>query len=286
MNWQFSSHDLGRLVRVSSRLTTYWWKPLALQCSGLGLLVLIWWAATTLVAAPGSFANRFAPGPTLLALQELVQSGTLWSHLLASAQRVALGCLLSAGIGIPLGLTLGSVRWITQVLGPVMQFLRMVSPLTWMPLALLLFGAGSRSVIFLLVLAAVWPILLSTANGVMQLDPRWLAVGQSLGANRWELVQHIVWPGIRSHLTAGLQLAVGITWIVLVPAEMLGVDSGLGYAVLNARDRLAYGELMALLLVIGICGIVLDGLTRWLLGVPSLARRRRWRVRWTFGAEN
>lgn len=250
------------------------WQDFVVPISGIVVLFVIWWLATERLAAPGSFASRFGPGPAFQALEELVRSGELWRHLLASAERVGLGLLLSSVLGIPLGIAIGSVRLVARALGPVIQLVRMVSPLAWMPLALLLLGAGSRSVVLLIVLAAVWPILLSTADGVARLDPRWVAVARSLGASRGESLRHVVWPGIRPRVLAGLRLAVGVAWIVLVPAEMLGVDSGLGYAILDARDRLAYGELMAMLLVIGITGLVLDGLSRWLLREP--APRRRW----------
>ena len=241
---------------------------------GLAIVGVSWWLATDVVAAPGSFASRFAPGPAFRALGELVASGALWPHVLASAQRVAVGLLLSAAPGISLNVAIGSIRWVSRMLGPVIQVLRMVSPLAWMPLALLVFGAGTRSVVFLLVMASTWPILLSTVDGVARLDPRWSQVGRSLGASRWELVRYVVWPGVRPRVLAGLRLAVGVAWIVLVPAEMLGVDSGLGYAILDARDRLDYGELMAMLLVIAVCGIVLDGMARSLFREPRRRARR------------
>jgi len=240
-------------------------RDISLPTLGLACVVFLWWIATSVIAAPGSFASRFAPGPALRALGELVSSGALWPHVLASAKRVALGLLLAVALGIPLGIAVGSLGWVSRMLGPVIQVLRMVSPLAWMPLALLVFGTGTRSVVFLLVMAATWPILLSTADGVARLDPRWSLVGRSLGASRWELVRYVVWPGVRPRVLAGLRLAVGVAWIVLVPAEMLGVDSGLGYAILDARDRLDYGELMAMLLVIAGCGVLLDAFARWIL---------------------
>ncbi len=241
---------------------------------GLGLVVGGWWLATEVVAAPGSFASRFAPGPAVRTLGELITSGMLWSHLWASAQRVAAGLALAALVGIPLGIAVGSLRWVNRMLGPVVQVLRMVSPLAWMPLALLVFGAGTRSVVFLVVMAATWPILLSTADGVARLDPRWLQVGRSLGASRGELFRFVVWPGVRPRVLGGLRLAVGVAWIVLVPAEMLGVDSGLGYAILDARDRLDYSALMAMLLAIALSGVVLDVLARWLFREPHPRARR------------
>ncbi|MCS7051886.1 MAG: ABC transporter permease [Thermomicrobium sp.] len=251
-------------------------RDIALMGGGLALLVLGWWLATSVLAVPGSFASRFAPEPALRTLAELVRDGALWPHVRASSERVALGLALSAALGIPLGVAVGSVRWVARMLGPCMHVLRMVSPLAWMPIALLVFGAGTRSVVALLVLAAVWPIVLSTADGVARLDPRWLLVGRSLGASRWELLRYVVWPGVRPRILAGLRLAVGVAWIVLVPAEMLGVDSGLGYAVLDARDRLDYAELMAMLLVIAACGVVLDGVARWLFREPRPRAHRSW----------
>jgi len=106
---------------------------------------------------------------------------------------------------------------------------------------------------------------------VAALDPRWSTVARSLGASRGEVLWTVVWPGIRSHVLTGLRLAVGLAWLILVPAEMLGVDSGLGYFILNTRDRLAYGDLMAAILVVGACGFVIDSAARW----AFRERRRR-----------
>jgi NitT/TauT family transport system permease protein len=166
--------------------------------------------------------------------------------------------------GIPLGLAVGSLPVFARTSGPIFQFIRMVSPLSWTPLAIIVLGVGDAPVYFLIAVACVWPIALNTSAGVAALDPRWLTVGRSLGANRWELLRTIVWPGIRPHVLTGLRLAVGVAWVILVPAEMLGVNSGLGYFVLNTRDRLAYADLTAAILVVGACGFLIDSLARWL----------------------
>lgn len=135
--------------------------------------------------------------------------------------------------------------------------------LSWMPIAVMAFGIGDRPIHFLLAFAAVWPIVLSTAAGVRQLDPSWLELGRSLSASRWQLLWHFIVPGVLGHVLTGVRLAIGICWIVLVPCEMLGVSEGLGYAILDTRDRLAYSELMALVLLIGALGLALDALARW-----------------------
>lgn len=243
----------------------------ALPIVGVLVAVMLWWAATAVFAAERGFLARFGPGPTLVALRDLVTSGELWPHLLASSRRTLVGLAVATLVGIPVGLVVGAHRPTARASAAVFQFLRMVSPLSWTPLAVIVLGVGDMPVYFLVAVGAVWPIILNTAAGVQALDPRWVTVARSLAANRWEVVRAVVWPGIRPHVLTGLRLSVGLAWIILVPAEMLGVDSGLGYFILNARDRLAYGELMATILVIGAYGFLIDLTARRLLR----ERRRR-----------
>lgn len=168
-------------------------------------------------------------------------------------------------VGFPLGLLIGSAprfRWAST---PPVQFLRMVSPLSWAPVAVALFGVGHAPVIFLVAIAAVWPVALNTASGVAALDPLHVRVARTLGATRPEILRTVVLPSIRPFTMTGVRLALGIAWVVIVPAEMLGVSSGLGYEILNARDRLAYDEMLVVILLIGLIGIALDTLAQWLL---------------------
>lgn len=244
-----------------------------LPVAGIVLFLALWWLALTLFVPSGSFLARFAPDLTFSALVNLVVSGQLWPHIIASLRRVVIGLLLSAAIGIPLGLAVGGLPLLARATGPVFQFIRMVSPLSWTPLAIILLGVGDSAVYFLITIGGVWPIVLNTSAAVAALDRRWITVGRSLGANRWEIGGTIVWPAIRPNVLTGLRLAVGLAWIILVPAEMLGVDSGLGYFILDTRDRLAYPELMAAIIVIGLCGFAIDSVTRWLF------RERRTRTR-------
>lgn len=251
-------------VNGDGRSTIALLSPVVLPVAGLAVLLALWWLGTTVLTDESSFVRRFAPADAFEALLSLVTSGELWPHLLASMRRVLVGLAISAAVGVPVGLLVGSSRAVTQLSSVSFQFLRMISPLSWTPLAIILFGIGDMPVYFLVAIGAVWPVILNTAAGVAALDPRWLAVGRSLGADRRELVTSIVWPGIRSHMLTGLRLSVGLAWIILVPAEMLGVDSGLGYLILDSRDRLAYGDVMAVILVIGLCGCALDLGARWL----------------------
>lgn len=201
----------------------------------------------------------------LPALAQLAGGPDLWTHVLVSLKRVLVGLGAALLAGVPLGLLVGVSRTAEAATTPSFQFLRMISPLSWMPVAVMVFGVGDAPIYFLLAFAAVWPILLNTAAGVRQLDPQWLLLSKSLAATGWETLSRVILPGITGHVLTGLRLAIGISWIILVPCEMLGVQAGLGYFILDTRDRLAYDELMAVVLTIGIIGFTLDSAARLII---------------------
>ena len=243
--------------------------------TGLLVAAAAWWLVTDVIAAPGALLARFSPSTAIPAGIAMFASGSGTTHLLVTTQRLLAGLLIAVVIGIPLGVAVGASRRFAEYSGAVFQFLRMVSPLAWTPIAIVILGVGDTPVVFLVAVAAVWPVLLNAAAGVHALDPGWLQVAETLGATRTERLRTIVLPGIRAHLATGVRTALGTAWIVIVPAEMLGVDSGLGYAILDARDRLRYDELMAVVLVIGTLGFLLDSaahrLTRRTRRAPSTA---------------
>ena len=234
--------------------------------AGLSVVLLAWWLGTDILAAPGAFAQKFSPTTALPTLVHLATQSDLPYHALVSLRRVLIGLLISVAVGIPLGLVVGSSRIAAAATTPAFQLLRMISPLSWMPIAVMLFGVGDAPIYFLLAFATVWPILLGTAAGVRQIDPHWLLLARSLAATRWEILSRVILPGVLAHVLTGIRLAIGIAWIILVPCEMLGVSAGLGYFILDTRDRLAYPELMATVLAIGIIGFCLDLMARALIG--------------------
>ena len=237
---------------------------LAWGIGGLAAIFALWWAAIALLAPADGFARAFAPTAAIGSLVRMMTGSDLLIHVAVSLRRVLVGLGFALAIGVPLGLAVGSLRALEAATSPAFQFLRMISPLSWMPIAVMVFGIGDQPIYFLLAFAAVWPILLNTAAGVRQLDARWLQLARSLSATRWETLTRIVTPGVLGHVLTGVRLAIGILWIVLVPCEMLGVSAGLGYVILDTRDRLAYSELMAMVLLIGLLGFLLDAAARLL----------------------
>jgi NitT/TauT family transport system permease protein len=242
----------GRLARAT------------LGCAGLAVVFVLWWAAVAVFARHNALAAQFSPLDALGSLPTLVNDDRLLMHVAASLRRIGVGLALALLVGVPLGFAIGRVRVLETALSPALQFLRMISPLSWMPIAVMSLGVGDRPVYFLLAFAAVWPIVMNTASGVQQIDRRWLLLGESLAATRAEMLWHVYVPAIAAHVMTGVRLAIGVLWIVLVPAEMLGVSSGLGYLILDTRDRLAYAELMGVILVIGALGFALDYAARLL----------------------
>lgn len=244
---------------------------LARGLAGLVILLVLWWIMTVPFSEGAGMVRRFAPALALEALVDMLTHQEIWTHIGVSLQRVFVGLGCALLIGVPLGLLLGSSDHLNATFSPAFQFLRMISPLSWMPIAVIAFGVGDHPVYFLLAFAAVWPIMLNTIAGVRALDPRWLQLTKSLSATRWETLRGVVLPGVLGHVLTGARLAIGIVWIVLVPCEMLGVTAGLGYFILDTRDRLAYPELMATIVLIGILGFLLDWIFREVCQIWSKA---------------
>ena len=259
------SRDFFRVVRVLCAPARRWqWRRAALGVGGLLVVFAVWWVAIEGLTTEESFGRRFSPVRAVVSLGGLLMQSDLPLHVAVSLRRIFVGLAGALAIGVPVGLAVGSLRVVEAATSPAFQFLRMISPLSWMPIAVMLFGVGDSPIYFLLIFAAVWPILLNTAAGVRQLDRHALQLARSLAATRWETLRHVVLPGVLGHVLTGVRLAIGILWIVLVPCEMLGVSAGLGYFILDTRDRLAYSELMAMVLLIGFLGFFLDTAARGL----------------------
>jgi NitT/TauT family transport system permease protein len=229
---------------------------------GLAILLTLWWLGGYLIylnPKTTHFAS-FGPVPTFKAFPEMLSEGLIQSAVLASGYRLGVGLLIAVLIGVPLGILMGRSKRFRELSNSPFQVLRMVSPLSWMPLAVLVFYTWNQSIIFLIAIASVWPVAYATAAGLAKVDPAWFKVARNLGAKPVQLLTRIIMPAIAFDIFTGIRLALGIAWVVLVPAEFLGVTSGLGYAIEDAREALAYDHLTAIVLVIGIIGWSLDSI--------------------------
>jgi NitT/TauT family transport system permease protein len=240
--------------------------------AGIAVMVALWWLGGYLIASnpdTESFAD-FAPAPAFARLMELMANGYVWEATAPSLERIGFGLLWAVVIGVPVGVGIGLFASLREITHVPFQFLRMISPLAWMPIAVLAFATWDGAIVFLITVAAIWPVLFSTAQGVRRIDPLWFKVARNLGADGAQMLRRIILPAIGQDIFAGIRLAVGVAWIVLVPAEYLGVTSGLGYAINDARDTLEYDTLAAMVVVIGVIGFILDGIC------VSLIKRFSW----------
>jgi NitT/TauT family transport system permease protein len=262
---------LTSFASAPRRQPKQWLLPFA-PVFGIALVLLIWWlAGLAITATPRLSAFQgFTPERTLASFVTLLTSGDAWTAALPSLSRVGQGLFWALAIGTPFGLAIGHSVLIEKLLQVPFQILRMVSPLAWMPIAILIFATWDGAIVFLVAAAAIWPVMFSTAAGVKRIDPVWLAMANNLGGSRAHILWVVILPAVTRDILNGLRLALGVAWIVLVPAEYLGVTSGLGYAINDARDTLSYDRLAALVLLIGLIGFFVDSI------IALAIRRAHW----------
>jgi NitT/TauT family transport system permease protein len=242
---------------------------------GLAIVFALWWAAGLAIKNNPNLSafSGFSIDQTLASFIQLIASGAAWKAAAPSLARVGEGMFWALVLGAPIGLAIGSSRLLDAMLQIPFQILRMVSPLAWMPIAVLVFATWDGAIVFLITAAAIWPVMFSTAAGVKRIDPVWLAMASNLGGTRPAILRTVVLPAVARDILSGVRLALGVAWIVLVPAEYLGVTSGLGYAINDARDTLSYDRLGALVLLIGLIGFFVDSLIaaaiRWSHWTPT-----------------
>lgn len=250
--------EIERRARRQQRLRLP--REVLLPVIGIAALLFVWWLGGVIIARDPDTAafSDFAPGPAIAALVHLALAGKLWDQALASLSRIGQGLAIAILIGVPVGIGIGRSRVFERMTHIPFQFLRMISPLAWMPIAVMAFATWNGAIVFLITAAAVWPVTFATANGLRKLHPNWHKVARNLGANPVRMLVRITLPAVAQDILTGIRLALGVAWIILVPAEFLGVTSGLGYAINDARDTLRYDNLAAIVLFIGILGFAMD----------------------------
>ena len=196
---------------------------------------------------------------------ELVQRGLLVKYVVASLFRVTVGFTLATLVGVSSGLVLGWYGRAFQAFNPMLQIFRPISPIAWIPVAILWFGVSDAAPIFLIFLASVFPITVSSIAAVQNMQPVYLRAAQNFGLSRMQLFRRVIFPSCLPQIITGIRIALGVAWLVVVAAEMIAVNSGLGYLIIDARNAgKRYDLVVAGMVLIGLIGLVLDLLVRQL----------------------
>ena len=238
----------------------------------IALIIIVWWAV---VAATGSVVFP-TPWQVVTGTVELIRDGTLFDHIGASLFRVGTGFGLAVLVAVPLGLWMGWVKGAYVTLNPLFQMLRPISPIAWIPIAILWFGVGNVSPIFLIFIASVFPMVVQTTVGVHTIEKRYLRAAANFGVSRATLFRQVVIPAVLPQVIVGMRIGLGVAWLVVVAAEMIALRSGLGYMIIDSRNAgNRYDLVIAGMIIIGLIGLLLDGLMRLLEGLKV--------VRWRYG---
>jgi NitT/TauT family transport system permease protein len=214
-----------------------------------------------------------SPVDVLRGIIELAEKGLLLKYVVSSLFRVTWGFLLALMLGVPTGLALGWYTRAFYAFNPMIQALRPISPIAWIPIAILWFGVSDAAPIFLIFLASVFPITVTTIAAVQSLPGVYLRAARNFGLSRVEMFRYVIFPACLPQIITGVRVALGIAWMVVVAAEMIAVNSGLGYLIIDARNAgKRYDLVVAGMCLIGAIGLVLDLLVRKL----ESSSRIRW----------
>ncbi len=225
-----------------------------------GVLFLTAWHVAVKMAGSDIFPT---PRQVLDGLGELVRQGLLLKYVVASLFRVSWGFIAAVLVGVPLGLVLGWFRPAYAALNPFIQILRPISPIAWIPVAILWFGVKDTAPVFLIFLASVFPITVSAMAAVQNMQQVYLRAAQNFGLGGLELFRRVIFPAALPQIITGIRIALGVAWLVVVAAEMIAVNSGLGYLIIDARNAgKRYDLVVAGMVMIGLIGLVLDVLVR------------------------
>ena len=242
-----ASQLLGFIRNLGQRLLP-WLVPVALIAS--------WQIASSL----GWMSTRVLPAPVdvVLAAWTLAVSGELWVHVKVSAGRALSGLAIGGGLGLLLGLLTGSVRVLEILLDSTLQMVRNIPALAMIPMVILWFGIDEGAKLFLISVAVFFPIYLNTFHGIRNVDPGLIEMGRTYGLSRWQLYTQIILPGAVSSILVGLRFSLGLMWVILIVAETISAQAGIGYLTMNAREFLQTDIVLVGILLYALLGKLAD----------------------------
>lgn len=255
---------------MTGNMTREIWKKVLPPLVVITLVIAVWWGAVVYTDS----AIFPTPWQVVTGTMELVEDGSLWEHIGASLFRVGMGFGLAVLVAVPLGLWMGWVGGVYRTFNPIFQMLRPISPIAWIPLAILWFGVGDVSPIFLIFISSVFPMVVQTTSGVHTIERRYLRAAANFGVSRLVLFRRVVVPAVLPEIIVGMRIGIGVAWLVVVAAEMIALRSGLGYLIMDSRNAgNRYDLVIASMIIIGLIGLLLDGTTRLLERLKTV----RWR---------
>ncbi len=236
------------------------------------LLVSVW----QISSVQGWISVRVLPAPLSVvdAAWALAETGELWKHVQISAGRALLGLAVGGGLGLGLGLLTGSIRWAETLLDSTIQMVRNIPALALIPLVILWFGIDETAKLFLISVAVFFPIYINTFHGIRNVDVGLIEMGRTYGLSQWGLYRQIILPGALSSILVGLRFSLGLMWVILIVAETISAQAGIGYLTMNAREFLQTDVVLVGILLYAILGKLADvfakGLERyWLRWHPG-----------------
>lgn len=225
------------------------------------LLLLVLWQVS---AARGWLSSRVLPAPldVAAAAWTLTESGELWLHVKVSTARALGGLAIGGGLGLLLGLLTGSVRVAETLLDSSIQMVRNIPALALIPLVILWFGIDESAKLFLIAVSVFFPIYLNTFHGIRNVDPGLIEMARSYGLTRWQLYTQVVLPGALSSILVGLRFSLGLMWVILIVAETISAQAGIGYLTMNAREFLQTDIVLVGILLYALLGKLADQFAR------------------------
>ncbi|PZQ74029.1 MAG: aliphatic sulfonate ABC transporter permease SsuC [Variovorax paradoxus] len=223
-------------------------------------LIVAWQIASSL----GWLSTRVLPAPidVVKAAWSLAVSGELWTHVKVSAGRALLGLAIGGGAGLVLGLLTGSVKFFETLLDSTIQMVRNIPALALIPLVILWFGIDETAKLFLISVSVFFPIYLNTFHGIRNVDPQLIEMGRTYGLTRWQLYRDVILPGALSSILVGLRFSLGLMWVILIVAETISAQAGIGYLTMNAREFLQTDVVLVGILLYALLGKLADVFAR------------------------
>ena len=255
---QASSSASSALRRLRQRATP-WLVPI--------LILIAWEIAST----SGWLSTRVLPEPLAVAkaFWALAATGELWTHVAVSTQRAAIGFTVGGGLGLLLGLATGTFKLAETLLDSTLQMVRNIPALALIPLVILWFGIDETAKLFLVALGVFFPVYLNTFHGIRSVDKGLIEMAQSYGLSGWQLYRQVILPGALPSILVGVRFSLGLMWVLLIVAETISAQAGIGYLTMNAREFLQTDVVLVGILLYAALGKLADlaakGLERWWL---------------------